>query len=154
MLYTRSSAWGFFCVCKTISDFVPKGTHRPLGTASRHLLSRVRHLLALDCENPHSSTVSQTPSQLTQFGIRLPTQLSFLRLFFFSSKPQGFLACLLVLFALYLHPASKSKHCGNRYLFFQILICAKMFIGSCGPIFLGHIKEWISGKLEKKAHLE
>ena len=73
----------FFFPVKTISGFVPKGTHRPLETSSQHLSNRVRHLLALDSKYPHSSRTYQTPSQLTQFDIRLTTQLSFLRLFFF-----------------------------------------------------------------------
>lgn len=101
VVYMVVSLGMFFC--KTISGFVPKGAHRPLGTAAWHLSSRVRHLLGLDCEYPHSS---RAPAQLTRFDIRLTTQLSFLRLFFFRSKPQGifccYCCCLLVFFALYL----------------------------------------------------
>ena len=96
MFYIWSSAWGFFFFpVKTISGFVPKGTHRPLETSSRHLSSRVRHLLALDSKYPHSSRTYQTPSQLTQFDIRLTTQLSFLRLFFLDLSHKFFLLLLV-----------------------------------------------------------
>lgn len=145
---------GDFFFCKTISSRVPKGKHRPSGIASRHLSSRVRHLLALDSKHPHSFRASQTPCQLRQFDIRLTTQLSFLRLFFFRSKPQGFLFvgwfCLPSICIHNLNPnpvvigGSFSK-----YSYVQ-----RYPVAVEGWFFLDPMKERMSGNLEKRACLE